>query len=408
MKTTVIVCIAGMLMLSNTSEAQILKKLEQKVERKVNQRIDRKTDRAIDKGLDKIEETSKGKPTSEAKQSAPAQSQGNYATSKYDFVSGDKVVFYDNFDAEPTGDFPSRWNTSGSGEVVALKNQTGKWLKLPDNTISFPEINATLPTNFTIEFNLLYPESGLRPPVTFGFSEVKNPAKTSLQHKSIFYFMVPPSVKQYVGYSTSLYSGKETTQEWAVDKMTNKNIRVSIAVNGTRIRLYLDAQKIFDLPKGFDKNSYRNNFHFRAAPLLPNPKDAFYISDIKIAETGKDARSSLLNEGKFSTSGIYFETGSAKLQQQSHGVLKEIADALLENKTMNVEIIGHTDTTGSPSSNQILSEQRAAAVKEYLMKNFTIDKNRCTTSGKGASEPIAPNSTAEGKAQNRRVEFIRK
>lgn len=414
MRTTVMLSIAGMLMLPNAGDAQILKKLEKKVERKVNQRIERTTDKAIDKGLDKVEGSVKESAQSKKaeKTNSPISptmgSTGNYASSKFDFVPGDKILFYDDFEQDAIGDFPVRWNTNGSGEIVTLKSQDGKWLKVPDNTISFPETNGKLPQNFTIEFDLLYPVSGQRPPVTFGFSEVSNPAKNTIQHKNIFYFLIPTSVKQFIGYSTSLYSGRENTMEWAVDKMKGKKIRASIAVNGNRIRLYMDEQKVFDLPKGFDNNAYRNNFHFRASPLIPKPTDAFYISNLRIAETGKDARSTLLKEGKYSTSGIYFATGSAQIKPESHGVIKEIADVLKENGDIKIEIIGHTDNVGTDPSNQKLSEQRAEAVKTYLSKNLKIVEDRISVSGKGASEPVADNSTTEGKSKNRRVVFVKK
>ncbi len=282
-----IVLLAGTML----TPAQFLKKLERKVEQKVNQRIDRHTDRAIDRGLNEVEgtvkDTSKKVSTAAGNQKSTVQTNTGIkteASSAFDFEAGSRTIFTDDFLRYPAGDFPSGWNTNGSGEIVTLRGQGGKWLKVPDNTAVFPEIKGALPQNFTVEFDLVYPDSGLRPPVTFGFSEVQNPAKNSLQHKSIFYFLIPPSVKQFIGYSTSLYSGRENTTEWPVDRMANKNIRASISVNGTRIRLYMGNQKIFDLPKGFDKSAYRNNFHFRAAPLMPKPTDGFYISNLRIAE----------------------------------------------------------------------------------------------------------------------------
>jgi outer membrane protein OmpA-like peptidoglycan-associated protein len=127
-----------------------------------------------------------------------------------------------------------------------------------------------------------------------------------------------------------------------------------------------------------------------------------------MAESGKDARTELLKTGKFSTTGIYFASGSAQIKPESHGVIKEIADALNEDAAMKIEIIGHTDNTGNAPSNQSLSEKRAAAVQSYLNNNFQISNDRISTSGKGQSEPVADNSTPEGKAQNRRVEFVKK
>jgi len=395
------------------SHAQILKKLEKKIERKVNQRIERKTDKVIDKGLDKVEEAVDGKSEKEDKASTQKKKSpvdndaGDYISSKFDFIPGERVLFFDAFINEAKGDFPSKWNTNGSGEIVAVRNLEGTWLKVPDNTISFPELKASLPANFTIEFDLFYPSGITRPPVTFGFTEVKNPAKTTIQHKKLFYFHIPATIKDNVGYSTSLYSGRETTQSWPVNKMTGKVIHVSIAVNKERIRLYLDNHKMFDLPKAFEPNILRNNFHFRAAPLIPKPNDGFYVTNLRIAESGLDARSQLLNGGKYSTTGIYFEVGSANIMPQSYGILKEMADILAETPNMNMRIVGHTDGDGGTELNMELSRKRATAVKVVLEREFSIKADRLSIEGKGASEPVSSNSTSEGKAINRRVEFIK-
>jgi len=72
-----------------------------------------------------------------------------------------------------------------------------------------------------------------------------------------------------------------------------------------------------------------------------------------------------------------------------------------------VRVIGHTDSDGNAASNLDLSKRRAAAVKASLSKDFGIDGSRIETDGKGQTEPLAPNNTSEGKAKNRRVEFIK-
>jgi len=98
---------------------------------------------------------------------------------------------------------------------------------------------------------------------------------------------------------------------------------------------------------------------------------------------------------------------SDKIKQQSYGVIKDIASVLKDNSSDNVKIIGHTDSDGNAGDNLSLSKRRAEAVKAELVKDFGIDPSRIQTDGKGASEPIASNTTAEGKANNRRVEFVK-
>jgi OOP family OmpA-OmpF porin len=386
-------------------QAQVLEKLGKKVERKVNQRIERKTDRAIDKSLDKLEKGVSEKPAGEKKITDQQQDKFS-AQSKFDFVPGETILFFDNFEKDAKGDFPAKWNTTGSGEIVNITGQDGKWLKVPDNTLSFPEIKSPLPENFTIEFDLYYPKGISRPPATFGFTEVKAPTQESVRYKKLFYFRISQSVDNNIGYSTSIYSGREITHDWPANEMAGKDIHVSVAVNRQRIRLYMNEEKIFDLPKAFEVNSLRNNFHFRSAVMVPAPKEGFYVSNLRIAAAATDARSQLLKSGKYSTTGIYFNTGSAVIKPASHGILMEIAQALTENPEININIIGHTDNDGNEVANLKLSKLRAEAVRIYLSNTFSINAKRINTDGKGATQPVGSNQTAEGKAQNRRVEFI--
>jgi outer membrane protein OmpA-like peptidoglycan-associated protein len=101
---------------------------------------------------------------------------------------------------------------------------------------------------------------------------------------------------------------------------------------------------------------------------------------------------------------IYFDSGSSTIKASSYGVLDEIVALLQQNPDVNVEIVGHTDSDGSESSNQTLSEQRAQSVANYLTQRG-IPASRLSTSGRGETSPVATNSTPEGKAQNRRIEF---
>jgi outer membrane protein OmpA-like peptidoglycan-associated protein len=327
------------------------------------------------------------------------------ATSKFDFIPGEKVIFYEDFKDEPVGDFPSKWNTSSSGEIVTINGQEGKWLKIPDNTLSFPEIKKILPLNFTVEFDLYYPSGITRPPITFGFTDAKNPAKEGIKYKKLFYFRIPHTLQENIGYSTSAYSGHETKQAWPATKMAGQLVHVSIAVSAQRIRLYLDEQKMFDLPQAFDPAPLRNNFFFRAADLLPAPKEGFYIANLRIAEAGLDARSQLLKNRKYSTTGIFFNTGSAVIKPPSFGIVKEIAEILKQEATIKIGITGHTDNDGNDAANLKLSNERSGSVKAFLVNTFGIDGDRLKTDGKGASQPVADNKTSEGRAQNRRVEF---
>jgi len=101
---------------------------------------------------------------------------------------------------------------------------------------------------------------------------------------------------------------------------------------------------------------------------------------------------------------IFFATGSAKLLPKSFPKLNDVVKIMQDDKTLMLDIEGHTDITGTAEKNQLLSENRAAAVKTYLVSKG-VDESRLKSQGFGADKPIADNKTAAGKARNRRVEM---
>jgi outer membrane protein OmpA-like peptidoglycan-associated protein len=100
---------------------------------------------------------------------------------------------------------------------------------------------------------------------------------------------------------------------------------------------------------------------------------------------------------------VQFEKNKDKLLRSSIPQINELAAYLMENKEIEAEIIGHTDADGDAEANRILSQKRAEAVRQYLIRNG-VEANRVKATGKGESEPVTDNSTAEGRAMNRRVE----
>lgn len=104
-------------------------------------------------------------------------------------------------------------------------------------------------------------------------------------------------------------------------------------------------------------------------------------------------------------SGILFDTDKSDLKPAAQTNLQDLAASLQKNLNTNILIVGHTDNTGSDSHNMDLSVRRAQSVKSFIAAN-NVDPSRLTTSGKGESEPIADNTTVEGRSQNRRVEIV--
>jgi OmpA-OmpF porin, OOP family len=334
--------------------------------------------------------------------------------SKYDFVSGDKVIALEDFSQGNIGDFPARWNTNGGGEIVMIDGQQNRWLKLNGNSTAYPMFVNELPDNFTLEFNMaVNPNENYAGRV---FSLIFTP---STEPKKLFTGNLPSRVKLSftplkgaTGRTSIDMYGADSKQVMTNGVSTNKfctpqksMVKVSIWRQKTRLRMYLDEEKIWDVPLIFDPEARYSKFVFTTNNLVAN--QTFYISGFRLAVGEPDTRNKLMSEGKFVTTGILFDSNSDQIKAESYGTLKDIAQVLQENANVKVRIIGHTDSDGDDAKNLDLSKRRAAAVKANLSTEFGIDSNRLQADGKGESQPATPNTTPEGKANNRRVEFVK-
>ncbi len=116
----------------------------------------------------------------------------------------------------------------------------------------------------------------------------------------------------------------------------------------------------------------------------------------------------LAASGSVALDGITFDTARAAITPGSKTVLDQVGALLRNDAALKLEIQGHTDNVGAPTANLTLSQQRADAVKKYLVDNYAIAAARLTTSGFGDTKPVADNNTDAGRAKNRRVELHRK
>jgi outer membrane protein OmpA-like peptidoglycan-associated protein len=107
----------------------------------------------------------------------------------------------------------------------------------------------------------------------------------------------------------------------------------------------------------------------------------------------------------FVINNIYYNTNSADLKLESRIVLESFANYLKENPEMNIEIQGHTDNVGKEKDNEALSSNRAHSVK-WMLEELGVDGKRISAKGYGSLKPIASNTTEEGRAKNRRTEFL--
>jgi len=342
--------------------------------------------------------------------------------SKFDFIPGEKVLVYDDFSKDDVGDYPATWNTNSTGEVVNSSASAGHMLMLMKQGKFIPEYIKSLPDNFTFECDVISNDkfSYYSPALSIYFLSGKNDKQVfdgsfiGLQKRSGVKISLHPTgggnnsgvgnVEGFDNGESFLKNEINSTQFKSTSGM--KTVHVSIWRQKQRLRVYLNEEKIFDLPRAFADDKPYGTALFEIWGDMKD-QDRYLLSNLKLAAGLPDTRNKLLNEGKFVTSGILFDVNSEKIKKQSYGVLKDIATVLNENPSINVNIIGHTDSDGNAADNLNLSKRRSEAVKAELIKDFGIDASRIQTDGKGSSEPIASNATAEGKANNRRVEFLK-
>ena len=121
-----------------------------------------------------------------------------------------------------------------------------------------------------------------------------------------------------------------------------------------------------------------------------------------------DLAAQLKTNGSVALHNVLFDTGKATLKPESAAALSPVGELLKSDASLKLEIQGHTDNVGLAAANLKLSQDRAAAVKAHLVQNFGIDGTRLTSAGFGDTKPVAPNADEKGRAQNRRVELVKK
>jgi outer membrane protein OmpA-like peptidoglycan-associated protein/Sec-independent protein translocase protein TatA len=333
------------------------------------------------------------------------------AFSKFDFVPGEKVMALDDFTQDAVGDFPAKWNTNASGEIVTIAGRPGRWLKLAGTGYFVPEFISALPDDFTLEFDVL------TPPTFEGYP--LNAVLTDLAPGAAANFNTPTNgfaLRLLPGSGGAGTSETQVRQDSASAAQTSKPaaqftkggnpVHVSMWRQRQRIRVYLNEEKAWDLPRAFLATAKLSMLVFGAR--IDDAKGEYYLGNLRLAVGAPDTRNKIITEGKWVSHGILFDVNSDRIKGESYGSLKEIANVLTEAADVRVVIVGHTDSDGDTAANLDLSRRRAAAVKTALATEFKIDAGRMDTDGKGEGEPVDKNDTPAGKANNRRVEFIRK
>ena len=331
-----------------------------------------------------------------------------------DFVPGANVIFEDNFSQDPVGDLPAKWATSGEGQVVELDGFPGKWFRINAGNAVCPELKKKLPEDCTIEFDLVI--KGESCPVLFGLMPFSTVTAGNVYYKKIFV-----TLHRMVGYPPVVF-GKDvqdlgSKNTVSMDSNVDRIAHISLSLNKTRFRAYVDETKVVDLPKLLTPE-YRNNFFVAGGEVVPAPEEGVYISNIRIAAGEADARRLLIKQlyeqGAVVTSDVQFAPNSNTLTPESLPALDNLGQAMQTDPNLNIQLNSlpstAVDATGMPvvsdpsalpgndpnaqpspdmnsgGGNQIFNKEalkaKAEKIKAYLMNKFKLAAARIITDAK--------------------------
>lgn len=391
---------------SPTARSQsIFDKLKQKAKDRVNQKEDQAADSTVNAADPTTAKSSSNSTSTTANPAAPADNASpdaaggagapsavsiTTAYQNYDFVPGETILFADDFTTTADGEFPDQWELS-KGQAVVNKEGGYQAFLLTDGNYAqvSPRMKekSYLGPQFTLEYDLL----GI-PGVYALQIELLNGGDSATFH-------VGRSEAQYDGPGVSLAGSLPPPIR--DDAFDNKWHHVAMVYRKPQIKIYVDQYRVLTVPDS----------KFEPASLvfegIGDQEKPITFRNVRLASGGgMNMLGKKFTDAKIVTHGINFDVDKATLRPESMGVLNQIKSVMTEDPSLKFEIDGHTDNTGEATHNLALSQQRADAVKEQLV-SMGIDASRLTTKGFGDTKPITSNDTPEGKANNRRVEFVR-
>ncbi len=426
MNAKLLIVLVGFLLLNSNLFSQlnlnkIVKKVQKNAEKQIEQRIERKADKAVDKTLDKAEKSvddavnakkkeakSDGASSSETTSDAASETNSSTETAskptltwaKYDFVPGTEIIFEDDFTTEQNGEFPSRWDMTKG--VIEIANWGG------DNVVWFKNTNANspnailpllknrtedyLPEQFTVEMDVYFHKDyNLNRTYSLFLYDMKNQMK-----------IMQPSKPVRVEYNSITYDLIGDTYP-GHDKLKPKEgwRHVAISFNKRALKGYLDDTRLLNIPNlDINPTGIMITAHNTSGTGKP------FIKNVRIAKGAVPLYDKFLVDGKFVTTGIKFDVAKATIKPESMGTINYVVKMMTDHPELKFSVEGHTDSDGDTASNQKLSEARSKAILDAMVK-AGISASRLTSKGHGESKPMTGNDTPEGKAQNRRVEFVK-
>jgi outer membrane protein OmpA-like peptidoglycan-associated protein len=338
---------------------------------------------------------------------ALAQQQEPWAN--YDFIRGDRILFSDDFSQDRVGNFPRRLTlVRGNAEVIELAGQ--RFLRVTSEAAIFDVVlPERLPARFTIEFDINLKETRLVESTLHGVIGTETPEQIGVYanfgHESS---EIPSSTIWWNAHGAGIAGGagasaqKMGLRPGSDDPLLDETAHVRVQADSAYLKMYVNENRVANIPNADFARANRLRFVIIASADEPS-----MVGNLVIAAGGQSLYDALLSNGRVATQGIYFDIGSDRLRMESSPTLREIGAMLAAHPELRLTIEGHTDNTGSPAANQALSERRAAALVRHLVETLHIDPARLVSRGLGDTRPVAPNTTGEGRQQNRRVELVR-
>ena len=332
---------------------------------------------------------------SSAQTASGGASAGSFkAYANYDFVPGEEVLFEDHFTDDMDGEFPAHWNLK-EGQAVVNKQGDDRLVAITKYyTAIQPRMkNASyLPDEFTIEIDLYLDAAYDSNDGVSIWLNVGGETKGRITTNRDYTYCEFPGGKLNGEYPAAI-KGEAFLNKWH---------HFAIAYKNNQLKVYCDQYRILTVPDcGFKPN---------ALTVAGNASDGMpmLFKNFRLAKGGSmNLIGKKFTDSKIIVHGIYFDVNKATIKPESMGSLNQIVKVMQENPDLKFEVGGHTDSDGDDAANMQLSQKRAEAVKAQLVQ-LGIAAARLSTKGYGESQPMADNASLEGKAMNRRVEFVKK
>ncbi|WP_291528009.1 OmpA family protein [Bacteroides sp. UBA939] len=421
MKRVVLILVALLLVAGTTDvQAQWLKKLgqkaidraEERAKKKVEDKVDKAVDKTVDDAFEGAEDAVKGKddaaeerkekdkPETQAKEvkeetvakttaEAPVPT-ADISWNKFDFVAGDEVMFEDNLVGEANGEFPSQWDLLGGNAEISKINGENVIYMDKQTTIAPLMKNPKnyLPESYTIEFDFYISKDSK------GWWKIELMGEDGYRKSNIELYSQADARRTIEGSWETINRDSRSSSS-QVDLSAIGWHRVSISFNKRALKVYFDQVRAMNIPNVAQAGWFR----FFST-------DSHFLRNIRMAKGAVPLYDRMMSDGKFITYGITFDVGKSTIKPESMGEINRIVLLMNENPELKFSVEGHTDSTGNATSNQALSEARSKAIVDKLTE-LGISAGRLAAVGKGQTTPLADNGTDEGRAKNRRVEFVK-